>query len=238
MRLVAWNVNYNGNRRSLEENVSLLRPLGADVLVLSETAAPDSANSLNAHWTGDRNPGLAIIALTGLNLTPHPANAAIPPLMAAYTVSGHVKFDLLTIWPVQRKGGSSYHEILMAALDRYAGVVGSCRAIMAGDCNSSTRVSNQRVTHPLFVKRAESLGLVSAYHEQEGEQHGEETLATYRHNCGPIREFHIDYCFVAKPLNAFVKLRVLNDTVWAERSDHFPLVLDVRDEALTPPPAA
>ena len=238
MRLVAWNVNYNGNRRALEENVSLLRPLGADILVLSETAAPHSGNILNARWTGERNPGLAIIALTGLNLTPHPDNAAIPPLMAAYKVSGHVAFELLAVWPVQRKGGSSYHEILMAALDRYTHVVGSCRAIMAGDCNSSTRVSNQRDTHPLFVKRAESLGLISAYHEQKGEQHGVETVATYRHNCGPIRDFHIDYCFVAKQLNAFAKLRVLNDAVWAERSDHFPLVLDVRDEALRPAPVS
>ena len=232
MRLVAWNTNYNCNRRSLEENVRLLGPLNADLLVLSEAAAPGADNPLGAHWIGDRRPGLAVVAPTGLKLIPHPANADAPTLVGAFTASGRIAFDLLAVWAVKQTGGPSYHDILTAGLERYGGLLRSSRAIMAGDFNSSTYVSGQEFTHPQFVKRAESLGLVSAYHEQTGERHGEETVTTYLHNFEANMGFHIDYCFVAKSLMGSVKLCVLNDAEWAGRSDHYPLVLDVSNKAL------
>jgi exodeoxyribonuclease-3 len=233
MRLIAWNANYNMQQRSLEDTATLLEPLGADLLVLSETAAPRTGNPLNAHWVGDGKSGLAVVSLKGLNLNPHPTNAAFPPLLAAFRATGNVAFNLLSVWPVQRTGGSSYHEILMTALGRYADMLKSGRAIMAGDFNSNTRVSNQKDTHPQFVKAAESLGLVSVYHEQTGEAHGEEKIATYLHSSGNNKEFHIDYCFVPKSLINSVKLTILNDPQWAGHSDHFPIVLDVRDEAFS-----
>lgn len=37
MRLVGWNANYNNHRRAFEENVALLEPFKADVLVICET---------------------------------------------------------------------------------------------------------------------------------------------------------------------------------------------------------
>ena len=98
--------------------------------------------------------------------------------------------------------------------------------------NSNTRVLNQRQTHPRFVTRTEELGLVSAYHQQTGERHGEETVATYLHSSGPTREFHIDYCFIAKGLKGYATMSIKNDPEWAARSDHYPLVLDVDDAAL------
>ena len=124
MRLVAWNANNNNMRRSLEEDVHLLQPLSADILVLSEAAAP-RAEQWRSDWVGDRGPGLAVVAPGGLKLSPHPANAGAPTLMAGFSVSGQVAFDLLAVWAVRPNGGPSYHDVLMAALDRYADLLSS-----------------------------------------------------------------------------------------------------------------
>ena len=186
-----------------------------------------------AQWIGEREQsGLAVVALTGLTLVSHPAKKDSPPLMAAFNISGRIVFGLLAVWPVERMGGP-YHRILAAGLDNYEDFLASSRTIMAGDFNSNSRVKGQEVKHPQFVKRLESIGLVSAYHEQTGELHGEEKVATFLHNQGENREFHIDYCFVAKELKGHARLKVHNEAEWAVRSDHFPLVLDVNDEALS-----
>ena len=232
MRLIAWNANYNARRITLEETAVLLAPLHADILVISETAPPCEGNPLGAHWTGC-TPGLAVIARAGLELVPHPANVGAPPLMAGYTVRGDLVFSLLALWPVQINGGLNYHRILMAALDRYADLLTTGRAIMAGDFNSNTRVSGQQTTHPKFVGAAESLGLVSAYHALTGDAHGRETVGTYRHGARDSKEFHLDYCFVSRPLVESASIRVLREGDWPQLSDHFPVALDIPDAVLS-----
>jgi endonuclease/exonuclease/phosphatase family metal-dependent hydrolase len=232
MRLVAWNTNHNGRRRSLEENVRLLEPLGADILVLSEVARPRPDNPSGAHWCGDGAPGLSVVAPTGLSLTPFPENAGAPPLAAAYRVTGRIAFDLLAVWPVHIRGWRSYHKILMAMLDRFAPLFGSDQLVLAGDLNTNTRVSRQQRSHPLFVEKLTSLGMVSAYHELTGEHHGRESVATYRHGNRKGSRFHIDYCFVPRSLLGDTKLEIRNSEEWSSRSDHDPLVLDIPDHAL------
>ena len=232
MRLIAWNANYNARRRTLEETAALLAPLHADILVISETAPPCRGNPLHAHWTG-ATPGLAVIARHGLELEPHPANEGAPPLMAGYTVHGDLEFSLLALWPVQIDGGPNYHRVLMAAINRYAALLTTERTIMAGDLNSNTRVSGQQTTHSKFVATAESLGLVSAYHALTGECHGLETVGTYRHGARDSKEFHLDYCFVPHSLVESANLIVRRDGDWPQRSDHFPVVLDIPDAALS-----
>ena len=112
-------------------------------LVVSETAAPSDTNPTGAVWNGMPGwPGLAVIARHGLSLEPHPANQLSPPLMAGFRVRGHVDFNLLAVWPVQREGGLRYAQTLHAGLERYSDLL-SDRAIMAGDLNSSTKVSGQ-----------------------------------------------------------------------------------------------
>jgi endonuclease/exonuclease/phosphatase (EEP) superfamily protein YafD len=229
MRLVAWNVNYNNRHRPFDETVALLQPLRADVLVLSETALPKHSEDGRVQWIGDVAPGLAIVVSDEFELTPHTANAGAAELVGAFSVRGRVDFELVAAWPVQRQG-SRYHEILMATLDRFEDVLGSGNALMAGDLNSSSRVSNQRRTHPVFVARAGELGLVSAYHERTGEPYGAETVPTYMH--GPGAPFHLDYCFVPRRLAASADVSVLREDEWASRSDHFPLVVDIPDGAL------
>ena len=229
MRLVAWNANYNNKRRSLEETVGLLAHLHADVLVISETAPPAGGNPLNARWIGAAAPGLAIVTRDGVELIAHPANADAPTLMGGFDVQGDTGFHLLAMWPVQRAGDHSYHQVLMAGLDRFGDWLSDGPSLMAGDFNSSTRVTSQRHSHGKFIARADALGLASVYHELTGEPHGEETVATYRHNATETGRFHIDYCFASRPLAEAASLSVLSSEPWPGLSDHFPLVVDVAD---------
>lgn len=230
MRLIAWNANYNNHRRSLEEAASLLEPLQADILVLSETAQFSQDNPLNAHWFGANGPGLAVIARKGLHLRAHPANAAAPSITAGFEVNGDLRFNLVGAWPVQ--GASTYHQILMASLDHYVAMFQGVPAIFAGDLNSNTRVIGQRQSHPVFVERAHSHGLVSAYHFQTREPHGKETIGTYCHHCNKSSMFHLDYCFVSQAIAGDARIRILSGDDWSRQSDHFPLVAEIPDGSL------
>jgi hypothetical protein len=73
-------------------------------------------------------------------------------------------------------------------------------------------------------------GLVSAYHEQTGEAHGEELVATYRHSNGDL--FHVDYGFVSQSLIGSVRCRIADEPRWFEIGDHRPIILDIEDAAL------
>lgn len=232
MRLAAWNANHNARKRSFKANLALLDELAADVIILSETAAPEPADLDGIAFIGS-TPGLAVVARNGYVLSPHPSNAEAPAYSAGFAVSGPCSFDLLAVWPVSRKGDPSYHQRLMAMLDSYAPMLSSGRAVMAGDFNSSTRVTSQKRSHPRFVDAAASLGLVSAFHHTSGEAHGEESVSTYLHGSGPVREFHIDYCFVSDDLMSHSSVEVDQGVDWFAVGDHRPIVLEVPDAALS-----
>jgi len=234
LRLVAWNSNYNTQRRSLEASVALVEHLNADILVISETGPVAPVGGLRAWYVGDV-PGLAVVASDGVDLFPCPENEGAPPRMLGFAVRGKFNFDLLAAWPVSRKGDPSYHEVLMTAVDRYARILGGERVIVAGDLNSNTRVSFQRDTHPRFVSAMSDLGLRSVYHAASGEPHGEESIPTYRHSPGPQRDFHLDYAFVSAALAGTAELKILHDSYWMTVGDHYPLVLEVHDNALAAP---
>ncbi|CAB4345020.1 unannotated protein [freshwater metagenome] len=228
MRLIAWNANYNNQRRSFEADLALLAPLNGDVIVLSETSRPKVEASGKVMWIGGEGPGLAVAALNGYSIEPSESNVEAPKLSGGFTVDGPLRFNLLAVWPVKTQG-DSYARILDACLDCHAGLLRTDRVVLAGDLNSSTRVINQAESHPRFVARATALGLASVYHHQSGERHGDETKATYRHGKKTPRPFCIDYCFVSTPWLNSASLEILDGPEWEGRSDHYPLVLELPD---------
>jgi hypothetical protein len=231
MRLAAWNANHNVHKRTFEASLGLLDDFHADIVVLSETAPPATHDSSATVFVGS-TPGLAIVARNGYVLTPHPANSSSPPCSAGFRVSGPCSFDLLAVWPVSRKGEPSYHARLMSMLECYSNMLSSGRAVMVGDFNSSTLVSSQRRSHPRFVESAASLGLVSAYHHSTGEAHGSETISTYLHGHGAVREFHLDYGFLGEALLSDSRIEIARARDWYALGDHRPIVIDVSVSAL------
>jgi exodeoxyribonuclease-3 len=103
--------------------------------------------------------------------------------------------------------------------------------VMAGDFNSSPVISGQESTHPAFVARAEAAGLVSVFHFQEGVAHGAEAAGTLRRGKKVPKQYHIDYCFVSKPLAPAASLSIIKNERWSARGDHWPLILDIPNAA-------
>jgi hypothetical protein len=223
MRLVGWNANHNIRKRTFRENVELLEPFAADLLVISETALPDPED--RAFFIGG-TPGVAVVARDGVTLRPCPLNECVPEFLAGVEVTGLVEFDLVAVWTLTKP----YHNVLMTAIQRYADLWSAGRAVMLGDFNSSTKADYQKHSHPKFVQAALDRGLVSAYHEQTGEAHGEELVATYRHSNGDL--FHVDYGFVSQSLIGSVRCRIADEPRWFEVGDHRPIILDIEDAAL------
>lgn len=232
MRLIAWNANFNGKRRTLEQDAEILAPLHADILVISESAAPSILNPLGATWVGRNAVGLAVVGRAGLSVKQHPANDRAPSLMIGLEVSAACPFFLLAMWPVKGPLGPSYHQTLMSGLELFSDRFAGMPIVMAGDFNSSTKVASQSKTHPKFVKAANDLGLVSAYHYHSGELPGSESGPTYRHGNGIDKLFHIDYCFVSNEIALCATVSVLRSAYWSALSDHYPLVLDIPDAGL------
>jgi endonuclease/exonuclease/phosphatase (EEP) superfamily protein YafD len=228
MRLIAWNANFARHpKRSFEQNANLLFEEGADVVVLSETARPAESSTDRIAWVGRGNPGLGVMVRAGFSLSASDLNAQAPDLFAAYEVSGPVSFGLLAAWPVNYSRQQSYAKSLEAGLDRFGDFLMAERVVFTGDLNSSTRVSGQTRSHPALVARARGMKLESVYHHQNQEEHGSETIATYRHGGPGKGHFHIDYCFLSPALLTNAKVKVLNNTVWDKRSDHYPVVVDL-----------
>jgi endonuclease/exonuclease/phosphatase family metal-dependent hydrolase len=228
LRIIAWNANYNRHRRSFEADAAFLHAEDADIIIVSETARPTMTAPRHLAWLGlGAGPGLAVMARNGWTISAHANQTDRPALFGAFHVHGPVSFNLLAVWPVQVKGGPCYSESLAASLSVNSGFLKAERTLMAGDFNSSPKVAGQRVAHSKFVRQAAALGLVSLYHHQTGTDHGHETVPTYRHNNSDEHTFHLDYCFLSESLLGAAKLSVLNGAAWHERSDHFPLLVDL-----------
>ncbi len=226
MRIIGWNANYNNRRRSLEADVALLKAEEADLIVLSETARPNAEVAGRVVWLGTAVPGLAVIAGNGYTVSACDRNTNAPPLFGGFHVRGPSSLDLLAAWPVKAPGWS-YARLLHESLEVFADFLSTERVALIGDLNSSSRVKAQSKSHPAFVERAARLGLVSIYHHQMMEGHGEETVSTYRRGGTGGGLFHIDYCFVSKALLGSASIRVLNGPKWDGLSDHAPIVVEI-----------
>jgi len=234
MRIIAWNANYNNRKsRTLEDNLDLLAPLHPDLVVLSETGLPRDP-SIGAYLAGDQAPVLAIVPCTGFHVEQVPGNDRAPMYSTFLRVSGPCHFTLGAIWPVKQEGGPGYASLLNRLLDHFHEALSEHPVILAGDFNSSTRVSGQEASHPKLVDRLQQRGLRSVYHEHSGEAHGSESIATYYWRTKDPQPFHIDYCWVSESLLPGATVTIPQSQEWRALSDHAPLIIDVPLGAFTP----
>ena len=225
MRLVAWNANCAIRRtRSAAEILDLLKPLIADVVVISE--GPANPSGLAWTWPGESAAKLSVWTRGRYAVSAVECDPTIPQ-SALLHIRGPVEFTLAALWPVEQ-GRLKYAGILKRAVDSYLSPEAPERTIVAGDLNSSSRVVAQRSSHPKLVSSLRVRGLTSVYHHQERVEHGDERTGTYRTG---KREFFLDYAFVPLDLLEAATVAVLRGPQWQLVSDHYPLVLDIPDAA-------
>ena len=75
-----------------------------------------------------------------------------------------------------------------------------------------------------LVRMMAEVGLVSAWHEAQGEEQGRESVPTFYLHRHLDRPYHIDYAFVAP--QRLLSCTIAQDEAFA-CSDHRPLVLDL-----------
>jgi len=206
--------------------------LQPDIVVLCEVTDRSDFAGWQVHKIGATEPGVALVVRNGYSVSRLASNDSAPSIVGGFTVTSPVRFNLVAAWPVKTENGPSYHQILLRTLEHFSQHLAARPAILAGDLNSSSKVSGQEASHPKFVLEADKLGLISAYHAKSGEEFGDESMPTYRHGKNAPKWFHIDYCFVSRELAESLEVEILRDADWEERSDHLPIVLEIPDAAL------
>lgn len=217
-----------------------------DIAVICECAEPallrDKSQSnwmpSDAVWVGDnRHKGLGVFGFNGFKtrlFEPHyPKLRHIAPVH----VSGPVNFNLLAAW-AQNASGDVIRKRqtgpLLRSLNRYRTFLKEGPVVLAGDLNSNTiwdkpGWSNNHMT---LVSKLTRRGLISAYHHNRVENHGEEKTPTHywRDRCKDGPTYHLDYAFVPQDWMASVRrLQVgsFEDWVGSGLSDHVPIIVDV-----------
>jgi len=237
LRLVVWNCNM-----ALHRKWQYLEELDADIAIIPESAQPEILRKhgipipeTSHAWYGkNSHKGLGVFAFGDYKLSPlenpDPSLTWILPLK----VSGPREFTLFGVWAWNTEAKrSGLTRPLIAAIQKYSGILGSGNAIVAGDFNSSVKFrSGHRQTE--IVKSLSDLGLSSAYHRYYGVEQGAESHPTiyWRDRSKEGSNFHIDYCFLPTTwCHAVRYLSVGSFENWVERakSDHAPLIVEIDD---------
>jgi len=145
----------------------------------------------------------------------------------AASLHGRYAFSVIGLWGQL----PNYADDVLRTLDAHGARLRQGRTVVMGDFNSGTKLRGKRSAsagHQKIVKTCSELGLVSAYHAFHRVEHAHEKHATYYHQFKSTEPWHIDYCFVPIAwLNGLMNVRILNGNIWADHSDHRPLIVDL-----------
>lgn len=212
-----------------QEDILALHP---DLVVLQECSERHiiGSGAPFAHWVG-KNPhkGLGVLGFGKHTYTLNSAYTAAYPWFLPFRVEDE-HLNVLGVWASVKEGQERYVRIAHQAIDYYCTFLEAGAAVAIGDFNSNAiwDVAHAGSSHSALVEKLERLQMRSAYHAQTGERQGEETAPTfflYRHL---DRGYHIDYAFISHSLLEIAALRILDPGRWLLRSDHLPLLLDIR----------
>jgi endonuclease/exonuclease/phosphatase family metal-dependent hydrolase len=227
MRLIAWNCHHG----SLPARLADLANYRGDIVFLQEcTPAADhpARGQFITRCIGPRK-SIALGSPNGLySLSELECPQSAERACVAAAVSGPASFTALGIW----SRGPGYADDVMRAIEAHGDVLRRGPAVVMGDFNVGARLRGERTPskgHRRIVSALADLGLVSAYHAFHRVEHGRERHATYCHQFKAALSWHIDFCFVPVSWVGCVEgVKVLAGARWAKRSDHFPLMVDLR----------
>jgi exodeoxyribonuclease III len=152
----------------------------------------------------------------------------------AVRIDGPVEFLLVGVWTVQQQGWPSYTQQITATIDAYRDELASGRAVLAGDFNCWAGGA-KTAEHLANVEQLETLGMVSAYHEQRGRSHGDEPDPTLYWRFQQAQPFHCDFIFLPHSwISALEQVAVGGFDEWVNPkiSDHVPIIADVDKGAI------
>jgi len=237
MRIIEW--NCQGAFRLKNKEIFELKP---DILIVPEcetgeklqfgklTPAPN-----DFLWYGDTGKkGIGIFSYSNYKFTLlkefNPEFRYIVPLELS---DGINSFLLYAVWAMDNKNNplARYIGQVWKAVNYYQETLMN-NTILIGDFNSNQiwdekeRVGN----HTDVVNFLNNLKIESLYHKQQNEIHGKESLKTFFMYRNLEKPYHIDYVFASHELvkNGY-SLTFENPEKWIDKSDHIPLILDIKE---------
>lgn len=230
MRILSWNCQMAYARKY--EVVLALHP---DVVLLQECSEKhiQESGAPFAHWVGT-NPhkGLGILGFGKHTYTVSSLYTPEYPWFLPLHVED-AQINILGVWAHVKEKRERYVRITHQAIEHYRSLLAGGRAIAIGDFNSNTiwDASHPGRSHSDLVAKLEQISMHSMYHLQTRERQGHETVSTfylYRHL---DKGYHLDYAFVSRNLLEQAQLTIPEPGSWLTRSDHLPLLLDIRLDA-------
>jgi exonuclease III len=214
-----------------QEDIITLHP---DVVLLQECSAKhiQESGAPFSHWVGT-NPhkGLGVLGFGQHVYTLEPGYTPTYPWFLPFRVEDE-HLNVLGVWAHVKERQERYVRITHQAVDYYRAFLEAGRSLAIGDFNSNTIWDRAHAgySHSALVEKLELVQMRSVYHAQTQEPQGRETVSTfylYRH---PDKGYHLDYAFVSESLLERSALIIPDASRWLQRSDHLPLILDIRLE--------
>lgn len=214
---------------SKRENILSHKP---DVVLLQECSQKHvkESGAPFSYWVG-KNPhkGLGMLGFGHHVYTFNSAYTSAYPWYLPFRVEDE-QLNVLAVWAHVKEGSERYVRITHQAIDYYRAFLSEGLSLAIGDFNSNTiwDASHAEYSHSALVKKLELLQMRSVYHVQTQEPQGRETVSTfymYRHL---DKGYHIDYAFISQCLLEKTTLTIPDSSKWLQRSDHLPLLLDIR----------
>jgi exodeoxyribonuclease-3 len=227
---------------ALHTKYQYLMALRPDVAIIPECAEPDILRRkapefafTDCEWSGQfKDKGLGVFSFNGYSLRRHQSWEARFHLFVPIEVCGPSAFNLLAVWAFNHRAPATVSPnptTTLEAVSHYQPFLTSGAGVVAGDFNANV-IWDQGARYASFANlntTLEGMGLVSAYHTKRDVKLGEELDFTHFWQRNREQLYHIDYAYVPKswmPSTAEVSVGGVEE--WLPRSDHAPLVIDVR----------
>lgn len=240
MKIVSWNC-----ASKFREKFTSIIEEDADIYVICECENPEEAKVQeykdfagdNYFWTGDLNyKGLGIFAKDHVKLEKLEGYCDTP-FKNFIALRVNDSFNLLGVWTIKDQVNGEkveYVEMIHEYFDANTDLFDE-DLIICGDFNSNViwdykqkakdKEGNSKDHTNLNVKLKRK-GLISAYHNLNNEEHGQETQSTYHWQWNLEKPYHIDYVYAGK--DVVTDLRIGDANKWIELSDHVPITFEIK----------
>lgn len=237
MRIIEW--NCQGAFRLKNKEIFDLRP---DILIIPECERGEKLEfgkltpiPNDFLWYGDKGKkGIAIFSFSDYKIRVlKEFNTEFRYIVPLEVTNDKNSVLLFAIWAMDNKQNplARYIGQVWNAINYYQTTLTN-NSILIGDFNSNQiwdekeRVGN----HTDVVNFLNNFKIESLYHKQHNEPHGQESLKTFFMYRNVEKPYHIDYVFASHEIikNGY-NLTLGNPKEWIDKSDHIPLILDIKD---------
>lgn len=242
MKIISWNC-----ASKFREKFTSIIEEDADIYVICECENPAEAQVQeykdfagdNYFWTGDLHwKGLGIFAKDHIKLEKldEYSDTEYKNFIALRV---NDSFNLLGVWTIRDIVDGEkieYVEMIHDYFDANTDLFDE-DLIICGDFNSNVvwdykqkakdKEGNPKDQTHLNIK-LNSKGLISAYHELNKEEHGQETQPTFHLQKNLEKPYHIDYVYAGK--DVVTDLKIGDVDKWIELSDHVPLIFEIGEK--------